>query len=96
MKVSSCCGAQLKEYETPICSCCSEHTSAIEEEKESILVIDEEFNWSQYQMDIFNKRIKSHGSVIDAVVAMDAQIAALKVEAEALREMVNWDKGEEE
>ena len=94
MIVSECCGAKLKEHESVICSCCSEHTSAIEEEKESILVLDEEFNWSQYQMDIFNKRIKAHGSVIDAVVAMDAQIAALKVEVDVLQDMANWDEEE--
>ena len=92
MIVSECCGAKLKEHETVICSCCSEHTSAIEEEKESILVIDEEFNWSQYQMDIFNKRIKSHGSVIDAVVAMDAQISSLKLETKILKEMNDYEQ----
>jgi|TARA_R110002050_G_scaffold66806_1_gene144783 hypothetical protein len=92
MIVSECCGAKLKEHESVICSCCSEHTSAIEEEKESILVIDEEFNWSQYQMDIFNKRIKSHGSVIDAVVAMDAQISSLKLETKILKEMNDYEQ----
>ena len=58
MQVSSCCGAQLKEYETPICSCCSEHTDVVEAKRASIEVIDEEYNWPKYSEKIVKERIK--------------------------------------
>jgi hypothetical protein len=31
MKVSDCCGAKLKEFETPICSSCKEHCEGVKE-----------------------------------------------------------------
>ena len=96
MQVSSCCGAQLKEYETPICSCCSEHTDVVKAKRASIEGIDEEYNWPQYSEKIVKKRLKKHGGITEAIVEMDAQIAALKIKADVLNEMVDWDKGEEE
>lgn len=59
-----------------------------------------EFNWTDYQEKILKKLIEKYGSKTTAILEMDAQIASLKVEADALREMVDWDKvkqeGEEE
>ena len=37
-----------------------------------------------------------HGSITNAIVEMDAQIASLKINLDVLNEMVDWDKGEEE
>jgi hypothetical protein len=55
-----------------------------------------EYNWSEYSEKIVKKRMKKHGGMKEAIVAMDAQIASLRVEADALKEMVDWDQGEEE
>ena len=59
-----------------------------------------DFSWSEHQDKIVSKRVKEHGSIVIAILEMDAQIASLKVEVDALREMVDWDKikkeGEEE
>ena len=60
------------------------------------IVLEEEFNWAEYQKDILVKSIKQYGSIERAVVEMDAKIASLKVEAEGLREMIEWDDEEEE
>ena len=92
MEVSECCGAKLKEHESVICSVCNEHTNGIEQERESIHI--KEFNWSQYQQDIVNNRIKKHGTIKNAIITMDAQIASLEVEVDALKEMVEWDEEE--
>ena len=92
MIVSECCGAKLKENESVICSCCSEHTNAIEQERESVEI--KEFNWSQYQQDIVNSRIQKPGTIGNAIITMDAQIAALELEVEVLQEMANWDEEE--
>ena len=43
MKVSNCCGATFYEPGYPdndICSCCSEHADAIDEEEPSIVVLE--------------------------------------------------------
>ena len=50
-----------------------------------------EYNYSEYSEKIVKKRMTKHGGMKEAIVAMDAQIASLKVEADALREMVDWD-----
>ena len=55
-----------------------------------------EFNWSEYQDKIVSKRVKKHGSIVIAILEMDAQIAALKVEVDSLRDLVDWDKVEKE
>jgi len=55
-----------------------------------------EYNYSEYSEKIVKKRMKKHGGMKEAIVAMDAQIASLRVEADALKEMVDWDQGEEE
>ena len=55
-----------------------------------------EFSWSEYQDKIVSKRVKEHGSIVIAILEMDAQIAALKVEVDALRDLVDWDKIEKE
>jgi hypothetical protein len=55
-----------------------------------------EFNWSNYREKILKKRVKKHGSKTAAIIEMDAQIASLKVEVGALRDLVDWDKIEKE
>jgi len=55
-----------------------------------------EYNWAEYSEKIVKKRLKKHGGITEAIVEMDAQIASLRVEADALKEMVDWDQGEEE
>ena len=59
-----------------------------------------DFSWSEHQDKIVSKRVKKHGSIVIAILEMDAQIASLKVEVNALKDMVDWDeiekKGEEE
>lgn len=53
-----------------------------------------EFSWSEHQDKIVSKRVKKHGSIVIAILEMDAQIASLKVEIDALRDLVDWDKVE--
>ncbi len=55
-----------------------------------------DFSWSEHQDKIVSKRVKKHGSIVIAIVEMDAQIASLKVEIDALRDLVDWDKVEKE
>ena len=55
-----------------------------------------DFSWSEHQDKIVSKRVKKHGSIVIAILEMDAQIAALKVEVDALRDLVDWDKVEKE
>ena len=45
-----------------------------------------EFNWTDYQEKILKKLIEKYGSKTTAILEMDAQIASLKVEADALRD----------
>ena len=55
-----------------------------------------DFSWSEHQDKIVSKRVKEHGSIVIAILEMDAQIASLKVEVDALRDLVDWDKVEKE
>jgi|TARA_Y100000052_G_C2931601_1_gene74699 hypothetical protein len=55
-----------------------------------------DFSWSEHQDKIVSKRVKKHGSIVIAILEMDAQIAALKVEVDALRDLVDWDTVEKE
>ena len=41
-----------------------------------------EFNWAEHSEKIVKERLKNHGGMKEAIVAMDAQIASLKVEAD--------------
>ena len=55
-----------------------------------------DFSWSEHQDKIDSKRDEKHGSIVIAILEMDAQIASLKVEVDALRDLVDWDKVEKE
>ncbi len=55
-----------------------------------------DFSWSEHQDKIVSKRVEKHGSIVIAILEMDAQIASLKVEVDALRDLVDWDKVEKE
>ena len=55
-----------------------------------------DFSWSEHQDEIVSKRVKKHGSIVIAILEMDAQIASLKVEVDALRDLVDWDKVEKQ
>ena len=91
--VSNCCGALFHEPGWPdndICGCCKEHADAVEQEEPSIEVIDldKEFDWSAYKTEILNKAVKKYGTVIDAIVGMDARIADLEMTVTGLRELL--------
>ena len=91
MEVSNCCGAVFYEPGWPdndICSCCREHADMVNEEEPSIEVIDldKEFDWSACKAEILNKAVKKYGTVIDAIVGMDARIADLEQTIKGMRD----------
>ena len=91
MEVSNCCGAVFYEPGWPdndICSCCREHADMANEEEPSIEVIDldKEFDWSACKTEILNKSVKKYGTVIDAIVGMDARIADLEQTIKGMRD----------
>ena len=91
MEVSNCCGAVFYEPGWPdndICSCCREHADMVNEEEPSIEVIDldKEFDWSACKTEILNKSVKKYGTVIDAIVGMDARIADLEQTIKGMRD----------
>jgi hypothetical protein len=91
MEVSNCCGAVFYEPGWPdndICSCCREHAGMVNEEEPSIEVIDldKEFDWSACKTEILNKSVKKYGTVIDAIVGMDARIADLEQTIKGMRD----------
>ena len=91
MEVSNCCGAVFYEPGWPdndICSCCREHAGMVNEEEPSIEVIDldKEFDWSACKAEILNKAVKKYGTVIDAIVGMDARIADLEQTIKGMRD----------
>ena len=88
MIVSNCCGAKLHDLETKICMCCNEHADIM------VMVDEKEYNWSAYQNDVITKYRNKYGSIFKAVVEMDAKIASLQVEADSLRELIDWDDEE--
>jgi len=55
------------------------------------IILEEEFNWNKYQQKVLDKWVNKCGTIEQAVVDMDAKIASLQVEADSLREMINWD-----
>lgn len=60
------------------------------------IILEEEFNWSQYQKDIIFKCVNKYGSLERAIVEMDAVIASLRVHNEGLKEMITWNDDDEE
>ncbi len=53
-------------------------------------------NWKQYKIDVIKKYVEKYGSRDKAIVEMDAQIRSLKLKADTLSEMVDWEQIEKE
>ncbi len=53
-------------------------------------------NWKQYKIDVIKKYVEKYGSRDKAIVEMDAQIGSLKLKADTLSEMVDWEQIEKE
>ena len=58
--------------------------------------MSKDFNWKQYKTDVIKKYVKKYGSKDKAIVEMDAQIGSLKLKADTLSEMVDWEQIEKE
>ena len=58
--------------------------------------MSKEFNWKKYQSDVIKKCVDKYGSREQAIVEMDAEIGSLRLKAEKLGNMVDWDKIERE
>lgn len=58
--------------------------------------MSKDFNWKQYKTDIIKKYVEKYGSRDKAIVEMDAQIGSLKLKADTLSEMVDWEQIEKE
>ena len=58
----------------------------------------QEYNFKEYETDTVDKAIIKYGkgNVYTAVFNMEAKIASLQVEADSLREMIDWDDDEDE
>ena len=58
--------------------------------------MSKDFNWKQYKTDVIKKYVEKYGSRDKAIVEMDAQIGSLKLKADTLSEMVDWEQIEKE
>lgn len=58
--------------------------------------MSKDFNWKQYKTDVVKKYVEKYGSREQAIVEMDAQIGSLKLKADTLSEMVDWEQIEKE
>ena len=60
--------------------------------------ISKEYNFKEYKTDTIENAVIEYGqgNVYKAVFNMEANIASLQVEADSLREMINWDEEGEE
>tara|TARA_R110000824_G_scaffold108603_6_gene255788 strand:- start:6640 stop:6855 length:216 start_codon:yes stop_codon:yes gene_type:complete len=58
--------------------------------------MSKDFNWKQYKTDIIKKYVEKYGSREKAIVEMDAEIGSLKLKADTLSEMVDWEQIEKE
>ena len=58
----------------------------------------QEYNFKHYKTDTVENAVIEYGqgNVYKAVFHMEAKIASLQVEADSLREMIDWDKEEGE
>ena len=56
-----------------------------------------EYNFKEYETDTVEKAVIKYGkgNIYKAVFNMEAKIASLQVEADSLREMIDWDKEED-
>ena len=55
-----------------------------------------EYNFKEYKTDAVENAVIKYGkgNIYTAVFNMEAKIASLQVEANSLREMIDWDKEE--
>lgn len=58
--------------------------------------MSKDFDWEQYKTDVIKKYVEKYGSREQAIVEMDAQIGSLKLKADTLSEMVDWEQIEKE
>jgi len=58
----------------------------------------QEYNFKEYQTNTVENAVNKYGkgNIYKAVFNMEAKIASLQVEADVLREMIDWDKEEGE
>ena len=58
----------------------------------------QEYNFKEYENNTVENAVNKYGkgNIYKAVFNMEAKIASLQVEADSLREMINWDKEGEE
>ena len=58
----------------------------------------QEYNFKEYKTDTVEKAVIKYGkgNIYTAVFNMEAKIASLQVEADSLREMIDWDDDEDE
>ena len=52
----------------------------------------QEYNYKEYEADTVEKTVNKYGdgNIYKAVFNMEAKIASLQVEADSLREMIDW------
>ena len=55
-----------------------------------------EYNFKEYKTDAVENAVNKYGkgNIYTAVFNMEAKIASLQVEADSLREMIDWDDEE--
>ena len=56
--------------------------------------MDKEYDFMRYKPETVEKAVEEYGkgNIYEAVFNMEAKLASLQVEADSLREMVDWDK----
>ena len=57
---------------------------------------EKEYDFKAYKKATIQKNVEKYGSADDAIFEMDARIVSLTVATDSLRELVDWDKLEEE
>ena len=57
-------------------------------------MINKEYDFMGYKTETVEKAVEEYGkgNIYEAVFNMEAKLASLQVEADSLREMVDWDK----
>ena len=56
--------------------------------------MDKEYDFMGYKTETVERAVEEYGkgNIKAAVLNMEAKIASLKVEADSLRELIDWDK----
>tara|TARA_R100000458_G_C8231147_1_gene212783 strand:- start:584 stop:835 length:252 start_codon:yes stop_codon:yes gene_type:complete len=57
---------------------------------------EQEYNFGEHKQKVIDDMTKKYGNVYNAVFEMNAMIESQKVQIEAMDEMIDWDKVEEE